>query len=93
MACTMVSTVHVSVGGVVIGIVGLSVSVCLCVWVSVFSVRLCFLCVCVSCVWDKQWKSRSRCLDKFALGRSQGKSDFPEGRSPEGTSDYPMDLP
>ena len=93
MACTMVSTVHVSVGGVVIGIVGLSVSVCLCVWVSVFSVRLCFLCVCVSCVWDKQWKSRCRCLDKFTLGRSRGKSDFPEGRSPEGKSDYPRDFP
>ena len=29
-----------------------------------------------------QWKSRRRCLDRFALGRSQGKSDFPEPRSP-----------
>ena len=44
-------------------------------------------------VWDKQWKSRMRCLDKFALGRSRGKSDFPEGCSPEGKSDYPRDLP
>ena len=24
---------------------------------------------------------------------SRGKSDFPEGRSPEGKSDYPRDLP
>ena len=32
--------------------------------------------------WYKQWKSRRRCLDRFALGRSQGKSDFPERRSP-----------
>ena len=31
--------------------------------------------------------------EKFALGRSRGKSDFPEGRSLEGKSDYPMDLP
>ena len=27
------------------------------------------------------------------LGRSRGKSDFPEGRSPKGKSDYPRDLP
>ena len=26
-------------------------------------------------VWDKQWKSRRCCLDKFSLGRSRGKSD------------------
>ena len=26
------------------------------------------------------------CLEKFALRRSQGKSDFPGGRSPEGKS-------
>ena len=44
-------------------------------------------------VWDKQWKSRMSCLEKFALGRFRGKSDFPEGRSPEGKSDYPRDLP
>ena len=43
--------------------------------------------------WDKLWKSRRSCLEKFALGRSRGKSDFPEGRSPEGKSDYPRDLP
>ena len=30
--------------------------------------------------WDKQWKSRRSCLEKFALGRSQGKSVWlPEG--------------
>ena len=23
--------------------------------------------------WDKQWESRRRCLEKFALGRFQGK--------------------
>ena len=33
-------------------------------------------------LWDKHWKSCRRCLDKFALGRSRGKSDFPEGSSP-----------
>ena len=44
-------------------------------------------------VWDKLWKSRRSCLEKFALGRSRGKSDFPKGRSPEGKSDYPRDLP
>ena len=32
-------------------------------------------------------------MEKFALGRSQWKSDFPEGRRPEGKSDYPRDLP
>ena len=31
-------------------------------------------------VWDKQWQSRRRCLDKFALGRSRRKSErLPEG--------------
>ena len=44
-------------------------------------------------LWEKQWKSRRSCLEKFALGRSQGKSDFPEGRSRKGMSDYPRDLP
>ena len=43
--------------------------------------------------WDKLWKSRRSSLEKFALGKSQGKSDFPEGRSPEGKSDYPRDFP
>ena len=28
---------------------------------------------------DKQWKSRRRCLDKFALRRSREKTGFPEG--------------
>ena len=41
----------------------------------------------LTCVWDKQWKSQRGCLEKFALRRSQLKSDFPEGRSPEGKSD------
>ena len=44
-------------------------------------------------IWDKQWKSHRSCLEKFALGRSRRKSDFPEGPSPEGMSDYPKDLP
>ena len=44
-------------------------------------------------IWDKLWKSRRSSLEKFALGKSQGKSDFPEGRSPEGKSDYPRDFP
>ena len=44
-------------------------------------------------LWDKQWKKRRRCLDKFALGRSRGKSDFPERRSPEGNSDFFGTLP
>jgi hypothetical protein len=43
-------------------------------------------------IWDKQWKIRRSCLEKFALRRSRGKSEFPEGRSPEGKSDYPRDL-
>ena len=43
-------------------------------------------------LWDKQWKSRRSCLEKFSLGKSRGKSDFPEGRSPKGKSDYPRDL-
>ena len=42
--------------------------------------------------WDKQWKSRRSFLEKFALGKSRGKSDFPERRSPEGRSDYSRDL-
>ena len=40
-------------------------------------------------IWYKQWKVRSGCLEKVALGNSQGSSDFPEGRSPEGMSDDP----
>ena len=43
--------------------------------------------------WDKQWKSCRSCLEKVALGRSRGQSDFLEGRSPKGMSDYPRDLP
>ena len=42
--------------------------------------------------WYKQWKVRSGCLEKVALGNSRGSSDFPEVRSPEGKSDYPRDL-
>ena len=37
-------------------------------------------------------KSRRSCLEKFALGKSRGKSGFSEGRSPEGKSDYPKNL-
>ena len=44
-------------------------------------------------MWDKQLKSPRCCLDKFALERSRGKSDFPKGHSPKGKSDYPRDLP
>ena len=42
-------------------------------------------------VWYKQWKVRSGCLDKFALGNSRESSDFLEGRSPEGKSDDPRE--
>ena len=44
-------------------------------------------------VWYKQWKVRSGCLEKVALGNSRGSSDFPEGRSPDGMSDYPREFP
>ena len=44
-------------------------------------------------LWYTQWKVCIGCLEKFALGNSRGSSDFPEGRSPEGMSDYPRDLP
>ena len=44
-------------------------------------------------VLDKLWNSHRSCLEKFALERSRGKSDFPEGRSLEGKSDYLRDLP
>ena len=33
------------------------------------------------------------CLEKFALGNSQGSSDFPEGHSREGKSDDPREFP
>ena len=45
-----------------------------------------------SALWDKLWKSGRSCPKKFALRKSRGKSDFPEGHSPEGKSDYPRDL-
>ena len=41
----------------------------------------------------KQWKVRSGCLEKIALGNSRGSSDFPEGRSPGGKSDDPRKFP
>ena len=44
----------------------------------------------VAVVWDKQWKSRRGCLEKFALGRSRGISDFPEGHSPQGPEGPPL---
>ena len=40
-----------------------------------------------------KWKARSGCLEKFALGNSQGSSDFPEGRSPEEKSDDLREFP
>ena len=43
--------------------------------------------------WYKQWKVRSGCLEKFALGNSRGSSDFPEGRSPKGKSDDLREFP
>ena len=43
-------------------------------------------------LWDKQWKVRSSCLEKIALGNSRGSSDFPKGRSPEGKSDDPREF-
>ena len=43
-------------------------------------------------LWDEQWKVRSGCLEKFALGNSRGSSDFPDWRSPEGKSDDPRVL-
>ena len=44
-------------------------------------------------IWYKQWKVRSGCLEKVALGNSRGLSDFPKGRSPEGKSDDPREFP
>ena len=44
-------------------------------------------------LWYKQWKVRSGCLEKFAIGNSRGLSDFPEGHSPEGKSDDPREFP
>ena len=55
--------------------------------------KSCKVCSVLSCSQCKQCKSRRSCLEKFALGKSRGKSDFPEGRSPEGKSDYLRDLP
>ena len=43
-------------------------------------------------LWYKQWKIRSGCLKKFALGNSRGSSDFPVGRSLEGKSDNPKEF-
>ena len=39
------------------------------------------------------WCTVGKAMDKFALERSQGKSDFPKGHNPGGRSDYPRDLP
>ena len=44
-------------------------------------------------LWYKQWKVRSGCLEKFALGNSRESSDFPDGRSPKGESSDPRELP
>ena len=44
--------------------------------------------------WYKQWKIRRGCLEEF-LSREVPRviiSDFPDGRSPKGKSDYPWDL-
>ena len=41
-------------------------------------------------VWYKQWKVRSGCLEKFALGNSRESSDFHEGQTT--TEDFPLFL-
>ena len=42
---------------------------------------------------DKQWTFLSGRLEKVALGKSLGSSDFPSGLRPSGKSDEPREFP